>query len=422
MREAELVVWAVTESIKIMIFYYGVLGMEVKNGWKKYGTFLYLGIGIPVFIITSWDDLYFRTLWGLVLLFSFFEGSFRLKIRSFFVQYIAISAVDILIWSLLVKGLAGIVMRNPNLFLMLANCPGILFWMGILVLFRKIKYKMNCQMEQMSWKYYCLILAVFFSMAVIAGGAQAECLDEMSGNMKESMLFSSAMALVLLIFVVAVLMLALFSQSQLRMENEMSRQFMEYQKKYYSELIVRDEEMRRFRHDFNKHIIALGILSEEGDLEGVRKYLEALDKKREDMEIVKTGNPIADYFLYAMISDLMEVGGFEYNISGKFPPTLPLSDIDLSVLLGNALDNAKEALLKTDGERKFGFLVMSKGKKIEIEITNSCKEGGLTFNTSKKDVRNHGYGLLNMQSVVNKYDGDMKYSCQKGRFTLTVRI
>lgn len=140
------------------------------------------------------------------------------------------------------------------------------------------------------------------------------------------------------------------------------------------------------------------------------------------MEIVKTGNPIVDYFLYAMISDLMEVGGFEYNISGKFPPTLHLSDIDLSVLLGNALDNAKEALLKTDGERKFGFLVMSKGKKIEIEITNSCKEGGLTFNTSKKDVRNHGYGLLNMQSVVNKYDGDMKYSCQKGRFTLTVRI
>ena len=230
------------------------------------------------------------------------------------------------------------------------------------------------------------------------------------------------MALVLLIFVVAVLMLALFSQSQLRMENEMSRQFMEYQKKYYSELIVRDEEMRRFRHDFNKHIVALGILSKQGDLEGVRKYLEALDKKREDMEIVKTGNPIADYFLYAMISDLMEAGVFEYNISGKFPPILNMSDIDLCVLLGNALDNAKEALLKTDGERKFGFLVMSKGKKIEIEITNSCNESGLPFDTSKKDARNHGYGLLNMQSVVHKYDGDMKCDYQKGRFTLKVRI
>lgn len=50
MREAELVVWAVTETIKIMIYYYGVLGIKVKNGWKKYGTFLYLCIGIPVLI------------------------------------------------------------------------------------------------------------------------------------------------------------------------------------------------------------------------------------------------------------------------------------------------------------------------------------------------------------------------------------
>lgn len=422
MREEDMVVWAVTETIKIMMFYYGVLGMGVKKGRKKYSVFLYLCIGIPVLLITSWDDLYFRTFWGMFLLFAFFKGSIRLKVRTFFVQYIAISAIDLLIWSLLARGLTGLMESDPLQFTMLAKCPGILFWMGILLLFKKIRNKIGYQMEQMSWKYYCLILAVLFCMAVIAGGAQAEYLDEMTGDMKESVLLSSAMALVLLIFVVVAFMLVLFSQNQLRLENEVSKQCMEYQKKYYSELLVKDEEIRKFQHDFKKHILALDVLSREENIEEIQKYIKALNNESKRLEIVMTGNAIADYFLYSMISDLMTKGDLEYNISGKFPPTLNLSDMDLSILLGNALDNAKEALLKVDGERKFRFVIINKGKKVELKITNSCDKSNLSFNTLKKDALNHGYGLLNMQRVVCKYNGDMQYGYQKGQFTLKVNI
>lgn len=96
--------------------------------------------------------------------------------------------------------------------------------------------------------------------------------------------------------------------------------------------------------------------------------------------------------------------------------------MDMSILLGNALDNAKEALLEVDGERTFELVIRNKGKKVELEMANSCKWGDTACITSKKDSRDHGYGLMNMQRVVRKYDGEMEYSCQKGRFVMKVRI
>lgn len=422
MRIMDMIVWVVTETIKIVLFCYGVIGLDIKQGWKKYSAFLYLLIGIPVLVITSWDDLYFHTFWGVVLLIFFFDGSIKLKLRVFWVQYIAISAIDLLIWSLLAKVLAGMMESNQKLFSIIANCPGIFFWFGILVLFRKISQKIGSQMEQMSWKYYCLILAVLLSMAIIAGGAQAEYLDETSGNMKDAILFSSAMALVLLVFVVVVFILVLFSRNQLIIENEVRKQCIEYQKRYYSELMVQDEKMRKFKHDFRKHIAALNALSIEGDLEGIQKYLSALNHESRNLRMIKTGNAIADYFIHAMICELMEKGDLKYYVAGKFPSPLKISDMDLSILLGNALDNVKEALLKLDGERMFEFIITNEEQKIVFKIVNSCEESTSFFATTKEDKQNHGFGLVNMQYVVRKYNGTMNYGYKDGRFVMKVRI
>ncbi len=245
-------------------------------------------------------------------------------------------------------------------------------------------------------------------------------MEEVKVNGKVFYLF--IIMFVLLIFVTTVLIMVLVSQHRLRLENQVGKQCIECQKKYCDALVAREKEMRSFQHDFRKHILALEVLSREENVEGIRNYVKELHDERENQRMIKTGNAIADYFIYDLVSVLREKGNFEYFIVGKFPPTCNILDMDMSILLGNALDNAKEALLKVDGERTFEFVIRNKGKKVELEMANSCKWGDTACMTSKKNSRDHGYGLMNMQRVVRKYDGEMEYSCQKGRFVMKVRI
>ena len=42
--------------------------------------------------------------------------------------------------------------------------------------------------------------------------------------------------------------------------------------------------------------------------------------------------------------------------------------------------------------------------------------------TTKKDNKNHGYGLKNIESVVQKYGGELIFNVRDGMFCLSVII
>ncbi|MCD7729937.1 MAG: ATP-binding protein, partial [Oscillospiraceae bacterium] len=48
--------------------------------------------------------------------------------------------------------------------------------------------------------------------------------------------------------------------------------------------------------------------------------------------------------------------------------------------------------------------------------------GGIVRCCPKKDRLNHGFGLSNIENVVNKYDGKMQISCNDGMFTLSITL
>ena len=98
---------------------------------------------------------------------------------------------------------------------------------------------------------------------------------------------------------------------------------------------------------------------------------------------------------------------------------------DLSVLFGNALDNAIESVEKiSDADKRLIHLTISREKSfLRIRVEN-CYEGEINFvgglPSTAKDARYHGYGMKSIRSIVEKYNGSMTVKAQDGWFELRI--
>jgi sensor histidine kinase regulating citrate/malate metabolism len=105
-----------------------------------------------------------------------------------------------------------------------------------------------------------------------------------------------------------------------------------------------------------------------------------------------------------------------------------MSDMDVSALFGNMLDNAIESAEKQKDEKKrlVGLYITQEKQFLKIRTENYCDEeikfkGGMPI-TTKRDKRIHGYGMKSMQKTVEKYGGSARASLENNWFELKILI
>jgi len=97
-------------------------------------------------------------------------------------------------------------------------------------------------------------------------------------------------------------------------------------------------------------------------------------------------------------------------------------------LVNNILENAIESLRTTDNAeaKEIEFTIISKQQLCIIKESNYAERvvfdnGGIPI-TTKKDKEEHGYGVKSIMSVVDKYDGNIKFSFDNKVFTVMIMI
>ncbi len=103
-----------------------------------------------------------------------------------------------------------------------------------------------------------------------------------------------------------------------------------------------------------------------------------------------------------------------------------MNPMDLYVMLGNALDNAIEAVrkIKEEEKRVISMRVYAKEDLIILQIENTCLEetsvpedGNLS--TTKSDKNYHGYGIGSIRKIVETYNGSLSLRKNDNMFILT---
>lgn len=195
---------------------------------------------------------------------------------------------------------------------------------------------------------------------------------------------------------------------------------------HYQEVETMYKKMRGWRHDYRNHIQTMKVLAEKGDLEAIKEYLNKLDEDLAIVDtVVKTGNAMADAILNSKIS-LAKSKGINVKVDAHVPVKLKMSELDLCVILGNLFDNAIEASLPLpENERLIRVYMVMKNTQLYISFTNftaskkQTKEANL-FKTTKGD--GHGFGLVRIDSIIEKLDGYLSRNSEDGAFTTEVLI
>ncbi len=183
--------------------------------------------------------------------------------------------------------------------------------------------------------------------------------------------------------------------------------------------------MRGWRHDYHNHIQTLLALC--GDEERTREYLWKLNDDLTTVDtVIKTGNVMIDAILNSKLS-LMKSKGIEVNAKAIVPEKLAVSEIDLCTIIGNLLDNATEAVLcQPDQDERFirVFIGILK-EQLYISVYNSTYgELKKTKNkyVSTKSSENHGFGLMRVDRIVEKYKGFVNRQNEEGVFATEVML
>lgn len=196
---------------------------------------------------------------------------------------------------------------------------------------------------------------------------------------------------------------------------------------HYQELNKHQNELRIFRHDIKNRLVSLMALIKENHtdkaLQIMEKNLNWLDEMNNN--IVNSGNPVIDAILQSKLYIAKEKQ-IMLQISTKLAEEIIIDELELGIVLGNALDNAIEATEKLmDSERKFiNLTLMSTEGRISISVTNPVADNVDTkkLTTSKKDKERHGYGIKSIQTIAQKYDGIVLFTCEDKLFNVNINM
>lgn len=214
------------------------------------------------------------------------------------------------------------------------------------------------------------------------------------------------------------------------LSKKIDRQIAAYQRElietHYQEVENMYRQIRGWRHDYRNHIQMMKVLAENGDLDGIKAYLDELDTDLNTVDtVVKTGNAMADAILNSKIS-LARSRNIATQVDAHIPVKLSMSELDLCVIIGNLFDNAIEASLALpEDQRMIRVYLDMKGTQLYISFTNrtagkKLPKVGKIFKTTKG--ADHGFGLVRIDNIIERLDGYLSRNSEDGAFTTELLI
>jgi len=159
--------------------------------------------------------------------------------------------------------------------------------------------------------------------------------------------------------------------------------------------------IRAQRHDFKNHISCIyGLLMLEKNKEALEYTKRFTNQIVQYDGLLDTGNSIVTSLLNMKLMKANSEN-IPFEISVDLPDHIKLDMLDISIVLGNLLDNAIEACTPVNENDRF-----------KVNIGNFQDH----FTTKNESMEEHGYGLYNIQQIVNKYHGRLKIEDNEDTF------
>ena len=304
---------------------------------------------------------------------------------------------------------------------------------GVTLVLRDLMFELFINTEYMIYHplqqvmVYAVVEIIYYGIAMMVMYMVIKLMHKVYVNKKEDITEKELLLLFAAILIAVVIYQKLKENQREEKETMLLAEQIANTKQHIREVEKLYGDIRALKHDMGNHISVLEHLFLKNETEELEAYMARLKTSlSESVAEIKTGNPVTDVIINQKKKEAEEKG-IPFDCKFAYPMDTNINAFDISVILNNAIENAFEG---TNICKNPYVSILSYRKKnaYMLEITNRISknveidsETGLP-ETTKQDKANHGYGLVNIRKVAQKYYGDIDISQEENKFTLMVML
>ncbi len=374
----------------VQAFFYSFIDDKDKLYTVTNITFL-----IPILVCFAWYIYAIKTIWqrkAFIFLFALVVALFTTSIANYFLSFVPIEKTHSIIYS--------------NIDTIISSLIIDVIFIPLMCLFLKKMYmpvdKYIGKKEYLYLDIPMLILFViyYFMFTFLS-------FDALSADPSMTMLYFGLLIMVFILYAIIFRMCRLFGERQAANERYIQTQFqIDIRDEQYRRISDNIENVRRQRHDLRMHMTALHGFLTNGE---TNKAVEYINQYLGIIQTQKLVRYCANHVVNVLVShyaDMAKERDTAFSVHIQIPDYLPIQDTDISVIIGNLLENAIDAVCELPpSERSIKVNMIYRGNMLAITVDNTfngvVKQKDGVYLSTKSEHR--GMGLSSIADIAGKY-------------------
>ena len=249
--------------------------------------------------------------------------------------------------------------------------------------------------------------------------------------LNDEALYSNALVCLLVLTINLAFLLfdeVLATEKHVEEELKTQNQIIALQMRSQDEMNSMYQNIVSLKHDMNNHLHTISGYMQVGEYAKAQEYVGDIAGKVSRIKSFHSGNTVVDALIGSKTA-LAEMHGIPVNVDLAVPQELKITDTDLTVMIGNLYDNAIDANLRfEDMDKRFiNIKILYDGGNLLCMFENATPEEKQpdrkgVWRTTKEDNSMHGFGMKNIDKIVQKYGGYCERNLKDYIFRCRIRI
>lgn len=214
------------------------------------------------------------------------------------------------------------------------------------------------------------------------------------------------------------------NRTQLEESLKFADQSIQTQKKQFDSLAKHMDEMHRARHDLRQHLTLVQSYLEKDDKIGLKNYIDSYRSALppDVLELYCRNDVVNAIVCY--YANMARDCHIRFDAKIDYPDSCTISETDITVLLGNILENAVEACQRNVENQAFIKLIIRQhGDSQLLILTDNTCNIPVTFNSGipmSSKCKGMGVGTSSIQDIAKRYHGTVRFEWKEKIFYTSV--